>query len=381
MNLAAYGHHFIRFWAVLKKEFIQIKRDYITYLFLIGIPFAQVILFGNIINTNAQNLNTVVLTHDNSVFTNSLIQGFKNTGYFKIIRITQQDNETEKMLKSAKTQFIITIPNNFSQDIINNKHPHILIEGDASDPVLVGNAFNAVTTLANTVLNRDLEGILSFLKNKEPLFYVDTHSVYNPAILAQYHTLPGLITIILTVTLVMLTAISLTTEYEQGTMEMILITPCNPLEVILGKIIGYVTLGIILFLLTVSLSFWIFSVPFIGNFFLLILCTIPYLVANLGIGLTISCASRTQLRAANIANTYILPAILFSGFLFPFYAMPIWAQWIGELFPPTHYLRIILEIMLKGATFGEIWPNLWPILLFDLFIIFISLNYFRKTLD
>lgn len=381
MIFSSLHYPLLRFWSILKKEIIQIKRDYGTYIFLIVVPFIEVILFGNIINTDAKNLPTVIVAHDHSLFSNSLIQGFKNTGYFNIIKITDEAQEGEKMLKAGKVQFVITIPNHFSEQLLKKQHPHVLVEGDATDPVAVGNAFNAAATLADSVLNPDLKGTLSYLKGQEPLFYIDTHANYNPMVVAQFHTLPGVLAIILTVTLVMITAISVTTEYDQGTMEMLLITPIKPIEVLFGKIIPNAVLGYILFLLTIGLSYWVFHVPFIGSFLLLTLCVIPYIVSSLGIGLAVSTVSRSQLRAANVANTYILPAILFSGFLFPFYAMPEWAQWIGELFPPTHFIRITLSIMLKGATFSEVWPNLWPIILFACFIIFISFRYYRRTLD
>lgn len=380
-KMRALQYPLLRFWSILKKEIIQIKRDFGTYIFILLVPFIEVILFGNIINTDAKNLPTVVLSHDNSSFSRSLIQGFSNTGYFKIIKQTDKDSEAEQMLRSGQVQFVISIPNQFASDLIKKKQPHVLVEGDASDPLAIGNAFNAATTLARSVLNQDLKGSLSYLKSQEPLFVIDTHAKYNQLVVAQYHTLPGILAIILTVTLVMLTAISVTTEYDQGTMEMLLITPIKPLEVLIGKIIPNAIFGYLIFIITIGLSRLIFHVPFHGSFFLLALCAFPYIVSCLGIGLAVSTVSRTQLRAANVANTYILPAILFSGFLFPFYAMPGWAQWIGELFPPTHFIRITLAIMLKGATFTEVWPNLWPIILFACFIIFFSLRYYRKTLD
>ena len=285
------------------------------------------------------------------------------------------------MLRSGKAQFVITIPPHFSSDIIRNKHPRVLVEGDATDPVAVGNAFNAANAIADRVLNNDLKGPLAALKNKEPLFYVDTHAVYNPAAFAQYHTVPGLLSTILAVTLVMLTAISITTEYERGTMEMLLITPITQLEVILGKIIPNVMLGYILFTLTILLSIYGFNVPFYGSFVLLAVCAIPYIMANLSIGLAISTVSRTQLRAANLANTYVLPALLLSGFMFPFNAMPNWAQWIGELLPTTHFMRITSAIMLKKASFLEIWSELWPIILFTVLVVSFSIKNYRKTLD
>lgn len=372
---------YLRFFAIFKKEFIQIKRDYITYLFIIGMPFIQVVLFGNIIDTDAKNLPTVIVAQDNSPFTNSLIQGFKNTEYFKIIEIKKVAANTEQMLKSGEAQFVITIPYHFAEDIIKNKHPHILVEGDATDPVAIGNAFNAANSMAQNILDRDLLGPLSILKNQEPLFHVDTHPLYNAATLAQYHTIPGLLVTILTITLAMMMALSITSEFEQGTLEMLLITPIHSMEVILGKLIPNLLLGYLLFFLTIGLSISMFHVPFLGSMTLLMLCALPYIIANLSIGVAISAISKSQLEAANMANAYVLPAILLSGFMFPFYAMPTWAQWIGNLLPPSHFLRITSNIMLKEATFIEIWPDLWPILSFFVCIVCISFRFYRTTLD
>ncbi len=381
MSIIKFQYAVLRFWAMLKKELIEIKRDYATYCFLILVPFLQVVLFGSIINTSAKNLPTAIVAFDKSPLVNTLIQGFKTTGYFKILKISQDAHLAEKWLKSGKVLFVITIPNQFSRDIIRNKHPHILVEGDATDPVAVGNAFNAANSIAKSVLDRDLVGPLSHLRDQEPLFYVDTHGVYNSAIIAQYHTIPGLLSVILAITLVMLTAISITAEYECGTMEMLLISPISQLEVILGKIIPHVILGYILFAFTVLLCIYGYHVPFYGNITLLVICAAPYIMANLGIGLAISTVSRSLLRAANVANAYVLPAMLLCGFMFPFYGMPIWAQWLGELFPTTHFMRITTAIMLKGATFMDVWPDLWPIILFTVLIVLFSIINYRKTLD
>lgn len=371
----------LRLWAMLKKECIQIKRDYVTYLFLIMVPFLEVILFGYIINTDAKHLPTVVISHDDSAFTHSLIQAFKNTDYFVIKKFTQDENEAAKLVKSGEIRFIITIPNNFSRDLIRNKHPHILIEGDATDPVAIGNAFHAADSLTENVLDNDLQGPLNFLQNKPTNFVVDTHALYNPAVLARYHTVPGVLTTILTIALVMLTAISITAEYEHGTMEMLLITPLRPIEVIIGKIIPHIIMAYILFFLTLLVSVYLFHVPFHGSLLLLMFCVLPYIISSLGIGVAVSTVSKSQFRAVNLANTYALPAILLSGFMFPFHAMPIWAQYIGNLLPATHYLRIIIGIMLKGSTLTEIWPDLRAILIFMVIIVYISFRYYRRTLD
>jgi ABC-2 type transport system permease protein len=366
---------------MLKKEFIEVKRDYLTYILLITFPFLEVILFGYIINTDAKHLPTVIVAHDQSSFTNSLIQGLKTTQYFKIKNIVSDDREADRLLREGKIQFIIRIPNNFSRDIVRAKNPHILVEGDATDPIALGGPFNAVNALSNNILDRDLQGALGYVNKNQATFTVDTHAKYNPALIAQYHTVPGLLVTILTVALVMLTAISITGEYEHGTMELLLITPLRPVEVILGKIVPHVILGSLLFFLTIALSYWLFGVPFRGSLGLLTLCVIAFIISNLAVGLLVSIVSRSQFRSANLANLYIVPSILLSGFLFPFYAMPNWAQWVAEMLPPTHYLRLSTGIMLKGASFTEIWPDLWPILVFIVVTITISLKYYRNTLE
>jgi ABC-2 type transport system permease protein len=379
--MSSLQYPFLRFWSMLKKESIIIRRDFITYAFLIIVPFSEVVLFGYIMNTDPKNLPTIVVAHDSSPFVNNLIYGFKNTGYYNIKDIIKDDQEAERLMHEGKAQFIITIPPDFTHNLLRNNHPHILIEGDATDPIAIGGAFSAAKAMTENILNRDLKGNLANLINKPNNIIIDTHAKYNPAVISQYHTLPGLLATILSLSLIMLTAISITSEYEYGTLEMLLTTPVKPIEVILGKIIPNIVLGYILFLLTLATSVYLFHVPFYGSLLLLCAATFPYLICNLGIGIAVSTLSRTQFRAANIANTYILPAILLSGFMFPFYAMPIWAQWIGNILPPTHYLRLTSNIMLKDAGFIAIWPDLWPILLFTIVIVSFSLKYYRRTLD
>ena len=311
----------------------------------------------------------------------TVLYRLSNTGYFTINTVVGDRNKAEQLFKEGKVQFIINIPENFTRNMIRSKQPHILLEGDATDPVAIVNAFHAADTVVNDALRWDLKGSLNYLAPKDSNFIIDTHANYNPAILAQYHTLPGLLVAVLTMTLTMLTAISITSEFEQGTMEVLLITPIQPLEVILGKIIPHIMLGYSLFFLTIGLSHYVYHVPFYGSFLLLTVLALPFIIASLGIGLTASAISKTQFQAANTTNTYVLPAILLSGFMFPFYAMPLWAQKIGELLPPTHFLRITINIMLKGGGFVDIWPDLWPMLVFMVLIIGISFRFYRITLD
>ncbi len=357
------------------------RRDAMTYILIIFIPFAEVLLFGFVIKTDARHLPTVIVVYENTPFTNSIIQSFKDTSYFDIKNITQDRFAADRMLIGGDVQFIIEIPPNFSRDLIRKKTPHILVEGDATDPANIGSAFNATKEIPNLSLTRDLQGPLHYLRPGNKAFIVDTHAKYNPALLSQYHTLPGLIVTILTLTLIMLTAVSITSEFEFGTMETLLTTPLKPLEMILGKIIPNALIAYCLLILTLLISHYIFHVPFYGSVLLFFIAAIPFFISNLGIGIATSTISKSQFRAINIANTYVLPAILFSGFMFPFYAMPAWAQWIGNLLPSTHFLRITNSIMLKNATLKDIWPDIWPILIFMIIILFISFKFYRRTLD
>ncbi|STX28742.1 ABC transporter permease [Legionella beliardensis] len=371
----------LRFFAIQKKEFIVMMREKRTYFFLVLIPLIQVVLFGFIINSDAKNLPTVVVTQDTSPFVNSIVHSFINSGYFKILPFSGNAKEAENLMAAGKVKFIIYIPEHFSRDLVNNKQPHLLLEGDASDPMVVGNAFAAANIIASEALNRDAVGHLSYLASKEPSFIIDRHAKYNPAAKAQFHTLPGLLASITTISLTMLTAISIISEYEAGNMEMLLISPIHPLEVIFGKIFPNLILGYILFYLILIITRWLFHVPFHGSLLLLSIVVFPFFIANLGIGIITSAISKTQFQAANIASTYALPAILFSGFMFPFAAMPYWAQWLGNLLPPTYFLRITSNIMLKDANLKAIWPDFWPILLFACIVIVVGDRLYRQTLD
>jgi len=379
--MTALHYRMLRLWSMIQKEFLQIRRDVPTYTILILVPLMQIILFGYIINTNAKHLPSVVLMDDTSPLTHSIVQSFKNTGYFNIDRITHDKVLAEERLRKGTAQFIIHIPSHFSADLVQQRHPTLIVEGDGTDPVAISNAFHAASIVANTAFNGELHGPLKYLATQPPSFSLITQAKYNPELLAKYHTLPGLLVTMLTIIPVMLTAISITSEYELGTMELLLVTPLRPLEVVFGKLIPHIILGFILFFLSLATSHWLFHLPFLGSVLLCSVLTLPFLIAHLGIGLAVSTVSKTQFQAGNIANLYFLPAIVLSGFMFPFFAMPRWAQWLGELLPPVHYLRIVTGIMLKGATWADVWPDVWPVLIFMVVIIFLSFRFYRLTLD
>jgi ABC-2 type transport system permease protein len=371
----------LRLWSMFKKELTVIRRDYRTYVFVLVSPFLQAVLFGLIINNDAKHIPTIVVARDSSPFVQNIVESFKNTGYFAITQITQDENAAAQAMQRGDAKFVIHIPQNFSHDLVRNETPHLLLEGDATDPIVVNNAFHAASVLPTRALYSIAKGPLEYLEAKDNSFIIDTHAKYNPAVKAQYHTLPGLLATILTISLALVMAISITGEYESGTMEMLLITPINPLEVIIGKLLPNMLLGYILFFAILSVSNGIFHIPFYGSLLLLSFAAFPFIVANLSFGIATSCIAKTQFQAAQITGTYTLPAILFSGFLFPRDAMPNWAQGLSNLFPSTYFLKITSSIMLKGAGFWDILPGIGPIIIFSIVMIFISYKFYRKTLD
>ncbi|STY30736.1 ABC transporter permease [Legionella wadsworthii] len=374
----------IELWRVLsvaKKEFIQIKRNGSTFLLLFLIPVLQILLFGFMINTNPKNLPTAVISSEESSFTRSILEGFKNTGYFTMNSVVSSEKEGEKLLLSGKGLFVINIPPNFSRDLIRGKKPLVLIEADASDPISISNAFRAASELPSKVFDRDLHGSLNYLASGRPPFVFDIHAKFNPEGISQYNTVPGLISVLIFTTLTLLTAMSITSEYEFGTFETLLITPLSPMNIIFGKVIPHFFAGYFILFVLLMISLFVFSVPFYGSIFLYIFIMAFYSISNLSLGLVISAFAKTQFQAVAAISACILVAVMTSGFLFPFTGMPIWAQYIGQVLPLTHFIRISRNIMLKGADFSILWPDVWPIILFTFCIIILGTLIFRKTLD
>jgi len=370
-----------RLWAVMHKEFIQMFRDRVTFAILIIIPLMQLILFGYAINTNPKYLPTVVLTSDYSPFTRAFISGLKNTEYFSIKKMVKSEAEADNMLATGKIQFVITIPSDFTRTLIRGQRPQISIDADATDPVATGRALSAIPELVQTVFNPLLVGNLRHLRATSPPVDIVSHAKYNPEAITSYNIVPGLLGVVLTMTMVMVTCMALTKEREIGTIESLLATPVKPLEVMIGKLVPYIIVGYIQAFLILSAAFILFHVPMFGNLFLLVLATLPFIAANLAMGITFSSMAQNQLQAIQMTFFFFLPSILLSGFMFPFWGMPVWAQWIGSCLPLTHFLRIVRGIMLKGNTAIQIWPHVWPILIFMVVIVAIGAKVYRKTLD
>jgi len=370
-----------RFWAVVVKEFIQMRRDRLTFAMMIGIPLVQLILFGYAINSDPKHLPTAIYSADNSVFSRTVVWGLRNSGYFDITREAKNEADIQKMLAQGTVQFAVEIPVDFSRKLLRGEKPDLLLEADATDPSAVGYAIASINLLTTTVLNRDLTGPLAKLRGSTPPFTLVTHQHYNPENITQYNIVPGLMGIMLTMTMIIITGLAITRERERGTMENLLSTPVHPGEVIIGKIVPYITVGYVQVFLILLAAKFLFNVPIVGSVPLLVGLTFFFIVANLAVGITFSTIAKNQLQAVQMAFFFFLPSLLLSGYMFPFRGMPGWAQDIGECLPLTHYLRVVRGILLKGNGLTEIAPELWPIALFLVVMLAIGIKRYRQTLD
>jgi ABC-2 type transport system permease protein len=370
-----------RFAAMVSKEFTQMRRDRVTFGMMVGIPFLQLILFGYAINGDPKHLPTAILDNDHSAFSRDMAMAMKNSLYFDFTREVSTEAETDELLRLGRIQFVLTIPQHFGRDLVRGERPVVLLEADATDPSATSNAVAAVRQAATTAFNRDLTGPLLSLRAGDGLVDLRMHSRYNPEAVTQYNIVPGLMGVVLTMTLVIITSLAITRERERGTMENLLITPVRPVEVLLGKMLPYIIVGYIQMGLIIVAAMVLFQVPVMGSLPLLFLVSFPFIAANLGVGITFSTLAQNQLQAVQMSFFFFLPSILLSGFMFPFRGMPEWAQWIGSILPLTHYLRVVRGIVLKGNGFVDVLPSLWPICLFLLASLGLGLKRYRQTLD
>jgi ABC-2 type transport system permease protein len=366
-----------RTFAMLVKEFIQLKRDRVSFAMIIMIPLVQLLLFGYAINTNPRHLPTVVLVQEQTDVGRSILKALENTKYFEVTYVVQNEAEFDQLLQSGKVLFAIEIPVNFERAVRRGDRPALLVAADATDPVAASSAMAALTTLVQTALQHDR----AIPDSPTPAFEVRTHARYNPAADTSLNIVPGLVGTILTMTMLIFTALSVTREIERGTMENLLSMPITPLEIMLGKIAPYVLVGFIQAATIVLAGAVLFSVPVVGNLGLLAALTTLFIATNLSVGYTFSTLAQNQLQAIQMAMMYFLPNMLLSGFLFPFAGMPVWAQYVGECLPLTHYLRIVRSIMLKGSTLGDLRYDTVTLAALMLVAMLIAVTRFRRTLD
>jgi len=369
-----------RITAMTIKEFIQIWRDKPTFGMIFLMPIMQLILFGFAINSDPKHLPVALVAGDQSTYVRTITSALQNTGYFHMTEQPATFAEADRLMAVGAVQFIISVPANFSRSLLRGERPQILIEADASDPVAVGNAISALNKVGASILDRDLQDRPSLLSHKPP-FDLVLHNRYNPEGLSSYNIVPGLLAVLLNMTLVALTAVAVTRERERGTLENLLATPIRPLEVMVGKIAPFIIIAYIQVVVILLASWLLFQVPILGSPLLLMSALSIYIAANLAIGFTISTVATNQLQAMQMAFFYFLPSMLLSGFMFPFRGMPEWAQWLGNLFPITHALRIIRGIVLKGNTLADITPSLWPMFLILIAVSLLAMKRYRETID
>lgn len=370
-----------RFVAVMVKEFIQMRRDRLTFAMMVAVPILQLVLFGFAINSDPKSLPTAVLAADSSPFSRALVAAMRVSGYFDIVRVASGEAEIDRLLAEGEVQFAVTVPAGFSRDLQRGARPVLLVEADATDPAATSNALAALATIARQSLDPELTGPLAALRAAPDPVDLRVHRRYNPEGITQYNVVPGLMGVVLTMTMVMMTALAVTRERERGTMENLLAMPVRPFEVMLGKIVPFILVGYVQVVLIVGAARLIFGVPVAGSLLLLSLVLVLFIAANLAVGFTFSTVARNQLQAMQMSFFFFLPSMLLSGFMFPFRGMPGWAQAIGEVLPLTHFLRIVRGILLKGNGPAEIAGEMVPLLIFLVAVTAVALKRYRQTLD
>jgi len=370
-----------RMIAVLIKEFIQLTRDRLTYAMILIVPIVQMLLFGYAINSDPRDLPTAILVQENSVFARSVVSGIGNSSYFDIVRQARSTEDLDRLIRTGQVQFAITIPGDFTRRVVRGDRAQILVEADATDPTATGSALAALARLPSEALRHDLAGAVARPAGPEQPFEIVVHRRYNPENISAYNIVPGLLGIVLTLTLVMMTAIGVTREQERGTMESLLATPVQPLEVMIGKLAPFVIVGMLQTTLILIVARLLFGVPMAGGWLGLIVGTTLFIIGSLGLGFLISTLTRTQLQAMQLSVFYLLPSILLSGFMFPFRGMPDWAQWLGTLLPVTHFLRVVRGALLKGQGIADMAPSLLALAVFVCAVSALALARYRTTLD
>ncbi|MBK6289452.1 MAG: ABC transporter permease [Gammaproteobacteria bacterium] len=366
--------------AVLIKEFIQLRRDRVTFGMILGVPLLELVLFGFAINNDPKQLPTAIFVQDHSAYSRAVVNAFENSGYFRIVSVNDAEVQGDRQLARGEVAFVVTIPEGFTRQLLRREQPQLLLEADSTDPAASSNALAAATQLTRTALAHQRLGAAG-ADSGQPPFDLVMHRRYNPDGISQYNTVPGLLGVILTMTMVMMPALALTREVERGTMENLLALPVRPMEMMIGKLLPYIAMGAVQVVIILTVAHGVFEVPMQGSYPLLCVMLALFIATVSTMGYLISTVARNQMQAMQMTFFFFLPSMLLSGFMFPFRGMPAWAQGIGEVLPLTHFLRIVRGIMLKGGGFADVAPNIWPLLLFLVVVSAIALSRFRHTLD
>jgi ABC-2 type transport system permease protein len=379
MSASVFAWH--RFVAVLAKEFVQMRRDRLTFAMMIGVPVMQLVLFGYAINMDPKGLPAAVVSAESSDFSRSLVRALENTGYFRVVATPATMAEADRMVAVGDVQFVLDVPEDFSRKLQRGERPVVLVEADATDPAATSNAIAALQQVNASGLDHDLTGPLAALKAGAAPFELRVHRLYNPEGVTQYNIVPGLMGVVLTMTMVMMTSLAMTRERERGTMESLLATPVKPLEVMLGKIAPYILIGYVQVVVILAAAALLFRVPMVGSLVLLSAVLVLFIATNLAIGFTFSTFARNQMQAMQMTLFFFLPSMLLSGFMFPYRGMPGWAQALGEALPLTHFLRVVRGILLKGNGPAEVLPHAWPLAAILAVVAAAALARYQRTLD
>ncbi len=372
---------FNRLMAILAKEFIQMRRDRATFAMMVALPVMQLLMFGFAINTDPRHLPTALMDRDHSAISRSVVRALENSTYLDIVYHPKSDQEAEQLMAAGKINFLVEIPSNLAANVGAGHPAQILVLAEASDPSAASGALASIQNLIDGAIRREMQGALSIHAARASPIKVVVHRRYNPAGTTAYNIVPGLLGIILAMTMSLMTAVALTRETERGTMENLLAMPTRPIEVMLGKILPYLLIGYIQTLVVLVAAAFVFHVPMNGSYLLLFAVTTIYIIVNLIIGFVFSTLASSQLQAMQMTFFMLLPQILLSGFMFPFRGMPGWAQFIGEGLPATHFMRLMRGIMLKGADTSDLMPDIWPLGLMMVVLRVLAMMRYRQTLD
>lgn len=371
---------FTRWWGIVLKEFLQLRRDRLTFGMIVGLPVVQLLLFGYAINNDPKHMPAALVLGEQSQFTRSVEAALRNSEYFSIVG-TMTEDEAQHALTKGKVYFVVSVPTDFSRGLLRGERPTILIEADATDPTATSGALGAVQGAVQSVTAKDLTGPLAHLRGTPDAFSIQIHKKYNPEGLTRYNIVPGLMGLILSMTTVMMTGLAITRERERGNMENLLSSPVTPLEIMTGKIVPYILIGHVQVAIIIGMAILLFNVPFKGNALALYVAAVLFIAANLIVGVTLSSFAKNQLQAMQMTMFYLLPNMMLSGFMFPFAGMPQWAQGIGSVLPLTYFNRSVRGVFLKGSDWADLWPSIWPVALFGIVVMLLSARFFRRTLD
>lgn len=375
------GFSFRRFFALLTKELIQMRRDKATFSMLLSVPLMEILLFGYAINADPKHLPTLVVDADQSVMSRSLVSTLEVSGYFDITNRHATEDEARRALANGAAQFVVNIPVDFSRRVARGERPQVLIEADATDPSATSAAIGALSGLAAKAIDEDLRGPLAELKQGSAPYELLVHRRYNEENESAFSVVPGILGVVLSSTMIMMTSIAMTRERERGTLESLLVAPIRPLEMMLGKISPYLLIGFGQILVIMTAAKVLFHVPMLGSMLLLFMVCVVFICANLALGFIFSSIAKNQMQANQASSGFLLPSIILSGFMFPYRGMPEWAQWLGEILPVTHFLRIVRGILLKGNTLGDVWGDFWALVLILGVVCVLSIRCYRRTLD